>query len=247
MFGSIENFSDNAALEDENNYQMTYEEICSFSSNLNLLIPKRSLILALCSNTIESIVGYISFIKNKTVPILVDNSQSQDAILNLKKLYEPEFIWMPKQKLEYFQNFEIVYSFKNYILINLKSTSKSNLNENLALLLTTSGSTGSPKLVRLSYKNLSSNAESIIDYLKISKKDRPITTLPMSYSFGLSIINSHLIAGAKILITSKSLMEKSFWDFLRMSKATSISGVPFTFEILKKLRFLEWKLLTLKH
>ena len=69
----------------------------------------------------------------------------------------------------------------------------------------------------------------------------------MSYSFGLSIINSHLIAGAKILITSKSLMEKSFWDFLRMSKATSISGVPFTFEILKKLRFLEWKLLTLKH
>ena len=144
---------------------------------------------------------------------------------------------MPKQKLEYFQNFEIIYSFKNYILIDLKSTSKSNLNENLALLLTTSGSTGSPKFVRLSYKNLSSNAESIIDYLKISKKDRPITTLPMSYSFGLSIINSHLIAGAKILVTSKSLMEKSFWDFFRMSKATSMSGVPFTFEILKKLRF----------
>ena len=237
MFGSIENFSNNTALEDENNYQMTYDEICSFSSNLDLLIPKRSLILALCSNTIESIVGYISFIKNKTVPILVDNSQSQDAILKLKKLYEPEFIWMPKQKLEYFQNFEIVYSFKNYILINLKSTSRSNLNENLALLLTTSGSTGSPKLVRLTYKNLSSNAESIIGYLKISKKDRPITTLPMSYSFGLSIINSHLIAGAKILVTSKSLMEKSFWDFLRMSKATSMSGVPFTFEILKKLRF----------
>lgn len=237
MFGSIENFSNNTALEDENNYQMTYDEICSFSSNLDLLIPKRSLILALCSNTIESIVGYISFIKNKTVPILVDNSQSQDAILKLKKLYEPEFIWMPKQKLEYFQNFEIVYSFKNYILIDLKSTSRSNLNENLALLLTTSGSTGSPKLVRLTYKNLSSNAESIIDYLKISKKDRPITTLPMSYSFGLSIINSHLIAGAKILVTSKSLMEKSFWDFLRISKATSMSGVPFTFEILKKLRF----------
>jgi len=105
------------------------------------------------------------------------------------------------------------------------------------LLLTTSGSTGSPKLVRISYKNIEANAASIAEYLAIDENERAITTLPMSYSFGLSIINSHLLKGATILLTSKTLMEKEFWAFLKREKATSMSGVPYTYEILKKLRF----------
>ena len=70
------------------------------------------------------------------------------------------------------------------------------LHDDLALLLSTSGSTGSPKLVRLSHTNLVANAAAIAEYLDIRETDRAATTLPMSYCYGLSVIHSHLLRGA---------------------------------------------------
>ena len=116
----------------------------------------------------------------------------------------------------------------------------------LALLLTTSGSTGSPKLVRLSQKNLRSNADSIISYLNITEDERPVTGLPMYYSFGLSIINSHLLKGATLLLTNDSYIKKEFWTFANQYGFTSFSGVPFTFELLNKIKFWSMQLPTLK-
>ena len=106
------------------------------------------------------------------------------------------------------------------------------LPEGLALLLTTSGSTGSPKLVRLSHDNLKSNACSIIEYLKITSSEKAITSLPMYYSYGLSVLNSHLLAGATLLLTDKSYVQREFWKFVLEEKATSFAGVPFTYDIL---------------
>ena len=87
------------------------------------------------------------------------------------------------------------------------------MHRDLALLLPTSGSTGSPKIVKLARKNLESERKSIVEYLSIKVDEKPITALPMHYSFGLSIINSHIIKGAKILLTEKSLVEKVFGIF----------------------------------
>ncbi|MFP3393985.1 AMP-binding protein, partial [Brevibacillus sp. SIMBA_076] len=86
---------------------------------------------------------------------------------------------------------------------------------------TTSGSTGSPKFVRLTYNNLSANATSIIDYLDIDHTDKPITTLPMNYSYGLSIINSHLLKGATIILTDRSIVQKEFGELCRAEQATT--------------------------
>ena len=112
----------------------------------------------------------------------------------------------------------------------------------LALCLTTSGSTGSPKLVRLTLRNIIANAESIAEYLHIEANERPITMLPMYYSYGLSIINSHLLKGATILLTDKSYAQREFWNFLRENEATSMSGVPYTWEMLRRLRFMRMDL-----
>ena len=112
----------------------------------------------------------------------------------------------------------------------------------LAVCLTTSGSTGSPKLVRLTLRNIIANAESIAEYLRIDANERPITMLPMYYSYGLSIINSHLLKGATILLTDKSYAQREFWNFLRENKATSMSGVPYTWEMLRRLRFMRMDL-----
>lgn len=116
----------------------------------------------------------------------------------------------------------------------------------LALCLTTSGSTGSPKLVRLTRENLLSNAKSIAAYLHIDENERPITMLPMYYSYGLSIINSHLLCGATILLTDKTYAQREFWNFLRENEASSMAGVPYTWEMLRKLRFFRMDLPSVK-
>ena len=116
----------------------------------------------------------------------------------------------------------------------------------LALCLTTSGSTGSPKLVRLTKRNILVNAESIAEYLQIDENERPITMLPMYYSYGLSIINSHLLKGATILLTDKTYAQREFWNFLKENEATSMSGVPYTWELLRRLRFMRMDLPSVK-
>lgn len=105
--------------------------------------------------------------------------------------------------------------------------------DNLALMLTTSGSTGSPKIVRLSKKNLLSNARSIISYLHITDKKRPVLGLPMNYAFGLSIVNSHLLSGATLLLTEHSFVEREFIDFAVSNGFTSYSGVRTVCEVVR--------------
>ena len=116
----------------------------------------------------------------------------------------------------------------------------------LALLLTTSGSTGSPKFVRQSYRNIRANTDSIVEYLKLTDTERPITTLPMNYTYGLSIINSHLDVGATLLLTDSGVAQREFWNFFRTGNATSFGGVPYTYEMLDRMRFTRMELPTLK-
>ena len=115
--------------------------------------------------------------------------------------------------------------------------SRHRLHPDLALLLSTSGSTGSPKLVRLSHTNLAANAEAIADYLDITENDRAATTLPMSYCYGLSVIHSHLRRGAGLILTDQSVADEAFWELARHHGATSFAGVPYTFEILDRVDF----------
>jgi acyl-CoA synthetase (AMP-forming)/AMP-acid ligase II len=111
------------------------------------------------------------------------------------------------------------------------------LHDDLALLLSTSGSTGSPKLVRLSHDNLRVNADAIAEYLDIRETDRAATTLPMSYCYGLSVIHSHLLAGAGLILTDHSVVDTEFWELFRRHHGTTFAGVPYTFELLERAHF----------
>ena len=227
----------NIVVNTDTGESLSYKELIKISDNIYNVINHRCLIFCLCKNQIGSLCGYISFVEHKVVPLMLESSLNKELLDELIHIYRPEYIWLPTDQLSDFPTELEIYTILNYSLIKLKSDNHFPLNNDLALLLTTSGSTGSPKLVRLSYDNIESNANSIAEYLSIDENERPITTLPMNYSFGLSIINSHLLKGATILLTSKSLMEKEFWTFLKVQKATSLSGVPYTYEILKRLRF----------
>nr|WP_252728241.1 AMP-binding protein [Alteromonas sp. C1M14] len=109
--------------------------------------------------------------------------------------------------------------------------------QDLAVLLTTSGSTGGGKYVALSYQNLHSNATAICQYLPIVSSDIALCTMPLSYSYGLSVLNTHLLKGAAIRLTQTTVMDKAFWTLLTQTPVTSMSGVPSFYEMLLRLRF----------
>jgi acyl-CoA synthetase (AMP-forming)/AMP-acid ligase II len=232
-----------AALQDDGE-TVTYKELDDFSRQVGHIIGERCLAFILCRNTIGSLASYLACLDNKIVPLLLDSSLDRELLINLQKTYKPQYIFMPAD----LTNEDNLVTFEKYLYTIIKTNfdEKHSLNNDLALLLTTSGSTGSPKVVRLSCENIRSNAESIVQYLELNDSERPITTLPMHYSYGLSIINSHLAVGATILLTGKSLMQKEFWKFLKTEGATSFAGVPYTYEILNKLRFIRMDLPSLR-
>lgn len=230
---NFDGFKKNIAGIDERGNSISYADLIFEADRFARHIKPRSLVFLLCENSIGSMVGYISFLSNKAVPLLLDSGMEHEFISNLTVIYKPSYIWQPEGKDT--DGYRIVLSAWGYNLLQTDLQAYPLYNE-LALLVTTSGSTGSPKLVRQSYKNIESNTRSIAEYLKIDKTERPITILPMNYVYGTSIINSHLSQGATILLTRYSLMQKEFWKFFKDYKATSISGVPYTYEMLKKLR-----------
>jgi acyl-CoA synthetase (AMP-forming)/AMP-acid ligase II len=105
------------------------------------------------------------------------------------------------------------------------------------VLLPTSGSTGSPKMVRIPPSALAANASSIAADLGIRSTDIAPTTLPLQYSYGLSVLNSHLYAGATVMLTSHSVVTREFWRDFDQAACTSFAGVPYTYSMLRRLRF----------
>lgn len=221
-------------------------EILEDADNLFENIPPRSLVILFCANDYESISFYINAIQRNILVLLLDADIDEVLTRSILKNYEPDFVFLSSKKEIQNNSFLPNTSFKNYILYKNQLSSSKNINRNLAVLLSTSGSTGTPKLVRLSYNNLLSNASSIAEYLSIDNSQRAITTLPMSYAFGLSIINSHLFSGASIVITTKSYIQHEFWQLFKNTNVTSLSGVPYTYNIFKKLKLLDSPLPSLK-
>jgi acyl-coenzyme A synthetase/AMP-(fatty) acid ligase len=242
---AFKEYTENIAIITDTNECITYNELQVITEQIQAPVKKRSLIFCLCENSVASIAGYISFIDHNNVPLLIDAEINQNLLANLIDVYQPNYLWLPKRKLADFSKQKQIITSYDYTLVQLNEQEIS-LSSDLSLLLTTSGSTGSPKLVRLTKENMYSNAIAIVEYLNITASERPVTSLPMHYSYGLSVINSHLISGATLLLTNLSIVQKEFWAFVREQKASSIAGVPNTYEMLKMLRFFTMKLPDLK-
>lgn len=246
MFDLLQ-YKDNTIIITDRNEFLTYSQLADEIENFTAFY-KGGLMFTLCENVLGAFVGYVACM-NKHIPqVLLDGSKDLELVQKLITVYQPEYIWMPTVRVDEIGG-KTIYSYKTYSLQEMsygQPLAERRINPELLLCLTTSGSTGSPKLVRLSEKNLQSNAESIAEYLHINENERPITSLPMYYSYGMSVINSHLIKGATILLTDKAVMQREFWDFIKEQKATSIAGVPYTYEMLKRLRFFRMNLPELK-
>ncbi len=207
-------------------------------------LAERKLILCLCENSVPALVGYVGFMVHHQVAILVDAGQKAPALQRIVEDHGPDYAWLPESRVEELQGGEVLHRVGHYVLVRMPATAHqaTPLHPDLQLLLTTSGSTGSSKFVRVSRRNLEANAASIISYLGINPDDVAVTTLPFSYSFGLSIINTHLLAGASIQVTELTPLSREFWALVEQKRVTSLSGVPYTYDMLRRIKFERFQL-----
>ncbi len=245
MLFDFKKYAKRTACITEDNKTYTYDELEQLCREFAQNISERSLIFVVCSNTIGSLVGYVSAMKNGHVSLLLGKDVAREDVKRLCKKYLPSYLWMPEELADVWDMGVVVWRRWNYVLVSTQSPSPI-LYKDLALLLPTSGSTGNAKMVRLSYANLLANTESICQYLKITQEERAITALPMNYTYGLSVINTHLYKGATLLLTDRSVLDRKFWDYFQRYEATSFSGVPYTYEMLRVSGFASMQLPSLK-
>ena len=225
---------------DDSSRSVTYGNICDFSQEFAKHLPQRSLIFILAENRIGSLLGYTAALSNRIVPLIISANTEEGLYNHLYDLYQPEYLWMPEYKVE---GKEIIFSAWEYCLVKTCNR-PTPMYEDLSLLLPTSGSTGSPKLVRHSYRNIEANADNVRRLFQLDGTEKAMAILPMHYTMGLSVIASHLLAGATLLLSGRSLLDKGFWTTLK--EATSFTGVPYSYEILTKMRFTRMDLPNLK-
>ena len=220
-----------------NGSNFTYDNLIQDAEKFISYNVNHSLVFIVANNSYDCLAGYVGLLRANAVVALINDSIHESIWNDLVIKFKPVFIYQPSNLFQCGKVWGKKFKFGKYALYETNIEIDYKINADLSLLLMTSGSTGSPEFVRLSQKNIFSNTEAICEYLKISNNDVAITTLPISYSYGFSIINTHLFMGASLILTDASLMEKKFWELISRHNATTFGGVPYTFEMLKKLKF----------
>lgn len=198
----------------------------------------RRLVMIEAGNALEPVVTYLAALEGGHPVLFVPREGDEVARRNraaLVERFDPDVIARADAD-----------DASGWILDERRTGSRHDLHPDLALLASTSGSTGSPKLVRLSTENLLSNAAAIAEYLRLGPDDRAATTLPLQYCYGLSVVNSHLLAGASLLLTERSVTDDAFWHEASEHRITSFAGVPYTFELLEAGGFADRELPSLR-
>ena len=233
MFLGIDGVDENKlAAVDDSGERVTYGELRRRADAFAATIPPRSLVFLLSNNTVNSLVAYVGCLSHRIVPLILSAKTDASLLGELKRRYSPDFV---------FNDGKLVESGAAGV-----RALPGRIHPDLALLLPTSGSTGSPKLVRHSYRNIEANAENVKNLFGLTSDERAMAVLPMHYTMGLSVIASHLKAGATLILSGRSLLDAAFWKMLKDERATSFTGVPYSYELLMKLRFIRMNLPDLK-
>ncbi len=237
MFENFNKDQNKIAIILDNGEKISYKKIIKDSDSvIKCFGKKKSLIFIFCENDYETVISYVACLRSNHVPYLIDSSLPEEKIEDLVKLYKPNYLICKRIKFNFIDQLKEINNNFNYTILETKFKTNS-INEKLFLLLGTSGTTGDPKLVRLSEKNLKINTSQIIDYLKIDNSHRSVSTLPIYYTYGLSILNTHLCSGGSIYLTKKTFFEKIFWNNFNKFKINNFGGVPFNYQMLLKLNF----------
>ena len=230
------------ALRDQHGCFWTYGQLREEISQMQSAMPSRCLAFVLCENSAGSLLGYLAMVEAGIVPVMLSKELNEELLVKLCDIYRPALIWLPSCEVDSkvqalgigFGQQNVLYERCGYLLLRTDNKAYP-LNDLLSLCLSTSGSTGSPKLVRYTRDNLEANARNVALAFEWTPDERAFADLGMQYTMGLNVINTHLYAGAEVLLCDSNPMSGEYWDFLEKTKATNITGVPFSYEIFHRL------------
>ena len=217
---------ESVAAIDSQGQQLTYGELRAFGEQTAQLMPARSLFFLLVENNVGGIAWTIGNISAGNVPLILNAHMDETLYQSLYELYRPPFVSVPDSMADKFPH-EPLTTCYGYTLMTTGNEACP-MHEELSHLLPTSGSTGSPKLVRHKYENIEAAALNISTFFELTEEDRPLMVLPLYYTMGLSMVFSHLFAGATLLATNLSMTDRRFWQFMKEEHATSFTGVPYS-------------------
>lgn len=232
------------AAKDSSGEILTYGDMLRFSEEMTEKFPRRSFVFLLTHNNVGGVAWCIGLVNAGIVPLILNARIEKGLLENLLSLYKPQYVCLPDLLAAQWKEESVIGRY-GYSVLDMGGESCL-LHGELSHLLPTSGSTGSPKLVRHTYENIQAAALNISTFFELDASERPLLVLPLHYTMGLSVVFSHLWVGATLLVTDLNMTDKAFWTFLKEERATSFTGVPYSFEILNLMRFFQMDLPDLK-
>jgi acyl-CoA synthetase (AMP-forming)/AMP-acid ligase II len=221
---------DGLAVITDGGARLSYAELaCRVAATGERLGDERRLVLLAAENDVDTLVTYLAARAGGHPVLLADPRHAA----GLARRYDPDVV--------------AGRQVGGWLLDQRRPGTAHDLHPELALLLSTSGSTGAPKLARIPASAVTANAVAIAQYLGIRDTDRAAASLPLQYCYGLSIVNSNLHAGAAVLLTARSVTDPAFWRAFRDAGCTSLHGVPHTFELLDRAGFADLDLPRLRY
>ena len=188
---------------------------------------------------------FLALVEIRAVPVLLPGNLEEGLLTEYVARYRPNYICRLSSRKSSAAETQIVFRFRGYVIASCRGGGAP-VHEELAFLMSTSGSTGSPKAVRFSYRNLRAAADNVAGIFALTNEDKGLINIPVYFVQGLMASLAHLYAGGAVLVSDLSLMSRAYWDLLESSRCTFITGVPFSYEVMVKLGLLKKELPDLK-
>jgi acyl-CoA synthetase (AMP-forming)/AMP-acid ligase II len=199
--------------------------------------PRKALVAVTAPRTLPGLLGYLAALAAGHAAFLAEET-APDSLAAFLAAYQPDLVISPAAggtaRTLATAGYRVTADDPIPVWQATRPDTRTRLHPELGLLMRTSGSLGTPKMVRLSFGNLHANARSIVTALGIRATDRCLTALPLDYSFGLSLVNSHLAAGASVTPTTFSPSSELFWRQSDDVGATCFGAVPSTYRFLRE-------------
>ena len=194
---------------DDSMQRVTYGELRQKIIDVGRHLSVRQLVVIEMGNNMDSVIFYLGCLFRGTVAILVHENLSEFELSEYIEKFQPEYLFLSIKANQLFLKrigYQVVEIGNERVLFEKRVKVSKEIHPDLAILLPTSGTSHISKLVRISRRNLLDNTKNICRALAIESADVAITSLPLSYTYGLSVLNTHLLKHGMVLLTGKSVV-----------------------------------------